>query len=110
MDGLNLNMDYDSFLSDDCLSDFLKIVRRYKTANQEENDEMLLEYYGGNKEIKDFIVKRNINLVVSMVFQLGTVLRAEEKLDYIQSGLIGLINALEKMQKKRYKSTHQLMS
>ncbi len=89
------NIDYDDFLSDSCLNDFLRIIKRYKTATREENDEMLQEYFSGNAEIKDLIVNKNINLVISKVFGLGNVLRAEEKLDYIQSGIIGLIKAVE---------------
>lgn len=98
MDKLNSdiqNIDYDDYLSDSCLNDFLRIIKRYKTATREENDEMLREYFNGNTEMKDLIVNKNINLVISKVFGLGNVLRAEEKLDYIQSGIIGLIKAVE---------------
>lgn len=50
--------DYESFLSDDCLSDFLRIIKKTPPATKEENREMLTEYFNGNLAIKDKIVEK----------------------------------------------------
>lgn len=89
-------IDYDSFLSDDCLNDFLKIIKRVKAATKEENNEMFIRYQNGEISLKDTIVKKNLSLVVSIAFRIGRNLNAEEKLEYIQSGIIGLIEAVDK--------------
>ncbi len=90
-----LESEYESFLSDDCLKDFMRTIKRNKAATKEENREMLLEYFNGNEEIKQSIVKKNLLLVVSVASRIGKNLSSEDKLEYIQSGTIGLIEAID---------------
>lgn len=87
--------EYESFLSDDCLKDFLRIIKRNKPATKEDNFEMFLEYQKGNLAMRDLIAKRNLLLVVSLASSSGRNLSSEEKLDYIQSGVIGLMEAID---------------
>lgn len=87
--------DYESFLSDDCLSDFLRIIKKTPPATKEENREMLTEYFNGNLAIKDKIVEKNMLLVVSIASKIKKNMTSDLKLEYIQSGAIGLIEAID---------------
>lgn len=93
--GKTQESEYESFLSDDCLKDFLKTIKRNKVATKEENREMLIEYFNGNEEIKKNIIEKNLLLVVSIALRTGKNLSSDDKLEYIQSGIIGLIDAID---------------
>ena len=92
----NYNEEYESFLSDDCLKDFMRMAKRNPPATKEDNFEMFQEYKKGNLAMKDMIAERNILLVVSLVNQSRKKLSSEEKLEYMQSGFIGLMEAIER--------------
>ncbi|MCH5166291.1 MAG: hypothetical protein J1F35_00225 [Erysipelotrichales bacterium] len=89
------NEDYDTILSASCLQDYLKIIKKTKPATRKENDEMFSKYQNGDLAIKDLIIKKNLSLVVSIVFEIGGNLSDEQKLEYIESGTIGLIEAVD---------------
>lgn len=89
------NKEYETFLSDSCLQDYLRAIKQNKPASKEENREMFLKYQNGDLAIKNTIIEKNLALVVSMALKSGRDLNAEEKLEYIQSGVIGLIEAID---------------
>lgn len=89
------NMKEITNLTDDCLQDFLKNINRNKSATREENDKMFLQYRNGDLKVRDMIIEKNLNLVVSIVKKMGKNLNSDKKLEYIQSGIIGLIEAVD---------------
>ncbi len=90
-----MNREYEVFLSDSCLYDFLRTIKQNKPASKEENREMFLKYQNGDETIKKTIAEKNLALVVSIAQEIGRNLNSEEKLEYIQSGVIGLIEAID---------------
>ena len=91
----------ETFLSDNNLSDFLRIFRKYKVPSKEENLELWRRAIAGDDRAKDLLVESNMRLVFSFVFKKCHNLHSYEKLDVIQEGSIGLITAIEKYDESR---------
>lgn len=91
----NVKDELESFLSNDNLHDFLLIIKRYPVATDEVNRELIAEVRMGNQEKREEMINRNLRLVVSHVFKTKKDIDSQQKIDLIQEGILGLMNAIE---------------
>ena len=81
-------------ISDDATKDWLKEIGKYPLLEAEEEQEIAKKIAMGDEEAKEWLIKCNLKLVVSIAKKyLG---RGVELLDLIQYGNIGLMKAVDK--------------
>ena len=85
----------EDYYSDDSLAQYIFEIRRYPLLNKEEERMLILEINKGNQDAKDFFIKCNLRLVVSVVMR-EFYSCSIAKLDLIQEGNLGLMRAVEK--------------
>ncbi len=81
-------------ISDDATKDYLKEIGKYPLLEAEEEQEIAKKIAMGDEEAKEWLIKCNLKLVVSIAKKyLG---RGVELLDLIEDGNIGLMKAVDK--------------
>lgn len=95
-DELDTIEEYENYLSDDNLRDYLLIIKKYKPATKEENVRLSRLVKEGNENARELMINKNLRLVVSIAMHNRRILRSYDKLDIIQDGIIGLITAISK--------------
>lgn len=93
--------EYEGFLSDNNLRDFLLLIRKYKPATKEENLKLFHLVKEGNENARELMINKNLRLVIRIALRNKRVLRSYDKLDIIQDGIIGLITAIDKFDETR---------
>lgn len=93
---ISTDIDYESYLSDSCLSDFLRIIKKNPAATSDDNFAMFAAYNDGNEDMKQNIAERNLALVVAIVRDNYKNIDSEQRLEYIQNGFIGLMEAIDR--------------
>lgn len=84
-----------NYYTDDSLAQYIFEIKRYPLLNKEEERMLIVEINKGNQDAKDFFIKCNLRLVVSVVMR-EFYNCSMFKLDLIQEGNLGLMKAVEK--------------
>lgn len=88
----NEDNDYDNYLTDDILNDYLHSLPPILTPEEEKR--LFLALANGNSEVKDYIIEHNLKFVVSIAKHYRG--RGLSFMDLIQEGNIGLIKAVDR--------------
>ncbi|MCF0108217.1 MAG: sigma-70 family RNA polymerase sigma factor [Bacilli bacterium] len=79
----------------DTLKHYLKSIRDYDILEKDEQIRLAVLARVGNQEAKDRLIKSNLKIVVGLAFKGKSAFPKIDVMDLIQSGNLGLLNALE---------------
>lgn len=79
----------------DALTLYLKDISQFHLLSKKEEVELFTQFRQGDNKAKETIIYSNLNLVISIAKKYSNG-NSELLLDYIQSGTIGLIKAIDK--------------
>lgn len=85
----------ENFLSENNLNDFSRIMKKFPPATSEENLMLIKMVREGDASARELMINKNTHLVISIAFKNRAALQTYDKLDVIQDGIIGLINAID---------------
>lgn len=81
------------FASNDCVTTYLREIRKYKTMSADEEEEAFMRLQNGDEKAREEIILANQRFIFSLAKKYAR--DEKELLDYVNEGNIGLMEAIE---------------